>query len=117
MSNRINKLFAILFRKPIFALVAVLILAALVLMAVGNRKVSASPDGASVTLASLFKKPQTPGSVQTPPTTIWEFIDESSIVATGERQITPQIYKTVRANETALRELLAKAPMEFTEAA
>ena len=47
---------------------------------------------------------------------IWRTIDEKSINVLGERTIQPRAYQTVRLNESALRLLLQKAPMEFTEA-
>src|ERR1044071_5792053 len=48
---------------------------------------------------------------------VWQFIEESSLVAKGERQIIPQVYRTVQADEAALRKLLGKAPLEFTKEA
>ena len=48
---------------------------------------------------------------------VWQFVEEDSIVAKGERQIIPQAYRTVQANEAALKNLLGKAPVEFTKEA
>ncbi len=48
---------------------------------------------------------------------VWQFVEEASIVAKGERQIVPQVYRTVQANEAELKNLLSKAPLEFTKEA
>src|SRR5215208_1943964 len=48
---------------------------------------------------------------------VWQFVEETSIVAKGERQIVPQAYRTVQANEASLKSLLGKAPLEFTKEA
>ncbi len=47
----------------------------------------------------------------------WQFIDESSLVAKGERQIIPQTYRLAQVNEEGFRQALGKAPLEFTEEA
>jgi hypothetical protein len=52
-----------------------------------------------------------------PPNGLWQAIDENQIVSAGQRLIIPERYRTFRANQTALRQLLAQAPMEFTAAA
>ncbi len=48
---------------------------------------------------------------------LWEAIDEASIVPAGNRVLVPAKYRTVRLNKDALAALLATAPMEFTRAA
>ncbi len=48
---------------------------------------------------------------------VWKFIAESSIIVRGERLIIPQVYQTAQVNEAALRQLLDKAPLEFTQEA
>jgi hypothetical protein len=47
---------------------------------------------------------------------IWQEVAESSIDTKGERIAQPREYKTFRLNKDALSQLLARAPMEFTEA-
>ena len=48
---------------------------------------------------------------------IWQFVEETSIVSSGERQIIPKTYRTARVNEDALNHVLRRAPMEFTQEA
>jgi hypothetical protein len=49
---------------------------------------------------------------------LWQDVKESSIaVSGGARQIVPRSYRTVRLNKEAMTQLLAQAPMEFTQAA
>lgn len=48
---------------------------------------------------------------------LWTDVDEATIQVQGERQIIPQIYRTVQLNQTKLAAKLAAAPMEFTQAA
>ena len=48
---------------------------------------------------------------------VWQFVEEASIVAKGERQIIPQVYRTVQASESALKNLLGKAPLESAKEA
>lgn len=47
---------------------------------------------------------------------IWEDVKPNSIALSGPRRIVPKSYRTVRLNKDALMQLLAQAPMEFTEA-
>ncbi|HEX5735104.1 MAG TPA: zinc-dependent metalloprotease family protein [Blastocatellia bacterium] len=47
----------------------------------------------------------------------WVEIDEKSIGNTGQRQIIPTSYKTLRLNKQSLGLLLDKVPLEFTAAA
>jgi hypothetical protein len=66
----------------------------------------------AIPAASVFFQPalgQSSGGV-------WRFIDESEISA-GQRVIFPQVYRTVRLDQTALSNLLAQAPKEFTPSA
>ncbi len=44
----------------------------------------------------------------------WESISESDIIPSGERQIIPQIYKTVRLDIEGMKAFLSTTPMEFT---
>ncbi len=54
---------------------------------------------------------------RTSPDGVWQEVAESSIAARGKRQISAQKYRPVRLNMEVLRGLLAKAPVEFTDAA
>ena len=49
--------------------------------------------------------------------TIWQDVKPDSIVVRAPRRIIPRTYRTVCLDFVALRQLLAKAPMEFTVAA
>jgi hypothetical protein len=55
------------------------------------------------------------------PDGLWQDIDEAPLLASEkiqkQRQIVPDVYRTVRLNRKALRRRLAQAPKEFTEAA
>ena len=48
---------------------------------------------------------------------LWVDVKESSMAVIGERQIVPKSYRAVRLNNAALMQVLAQAPMEFTDAA
>jgi hypothetical protein len=48
---------------------------------------------------------------------VWQFTEESTIGATGTRQIIPQTYRTVQLKQDTLGQLLGKAPLEFTQEA
>ena len=48
---------------------------------------------------------------------IWQDVKESSITVSGLRQIIPQSYRTVRLDQNRLTQLLAQAPLEFTDEA
>lgn len=48
---------------------------------------------------------------------IWQDVAESSIPTQGEREIRPREYRTLRLDMSALRGLLANAPIEFTKGA
>src|SRR2546421_585545 len=48
---------------------------------------------------------------------IWQDVKESSVAVNGPRQIVPQSYRTVHLDNAELSQLLAQAPLEFTEAA
>ncbi len=48
---------------------------------------------------------------------LWQPIEASAIAIGAERVVVPNLYKTMRLNRSNLASLLAKAPMEFTEAA
>ena len=50
-------------------------------------------------------------------TAIWQDVKPGSIAGSGPRRIIPKAYRTVHLNKEALRQLLARAPMEFTKAA
>lgn len=47
---------------------------------------------------------------------LWQPVDEQSIAPGPARPLVPASYRTVRLNEAALNEILARAPMEFTVA-
>ncbi|MCE7924866.1 MAG: T9SS C-terminal target domain-containing protein [Haliscomenobacteraceae bacterium CHB4] len=48
---------------------------------------------------------------------LWSEIPENTILQKGERRIVPQVYRTVRLDQTLLQPLLAAAPERFTQAA
>jgi Metallo-peptidase family M12B Reprolysin-like len=48
---------------------------------------------------------------------LWQDVDANLIAARGARQIVPNNFRTVRLNQAALRDLLRRAPLEFSEAA
>ncbi|PZR75547.1 MAG: propanediol utilization protein, partial [Chthoniobacterales bacterium] len=48
---------------------------------------------------------------------LWQDVKENSIPVSSPRQIVPLSYRTARLDQAALADLLARAPMEFTEAA
>ncbi|HEV3467765.1 MAG TPA: zinc-dependent metalloprotease family protein [Pyrinomonadaceae bacterium] len=48
---------------------------------------------------------------------LWSLIEEDSITGAGRRLIIPSAYRTARLNQSALSQLLAQAPLEFTPAA
>src|SRR5688572_17082323 len=48
------------------------------------------------------------------PDRLWQFVDESALQAGGLRRLTPQTYRTAQVNEASLRQLIGKAPAEFT---
>lgn len=54
---------------------------------------------------------------QTPTPYVWQDVSEATITDAGERTIVPERYRTVSLNIEALRDILASAPMEFTEEA
>ena len=43
---------------------------------------------------------------------VWQLIEETANVSSGERMIIPSAYRTFRADETALKQLLGRAPLE-----
>jgi len=48
----------------------------------------------------------------------WTFVEESAIEKRNiKRVVIPEKYKTIQANESSLKELLAKAPLRFSEEA
>lgn len=51
------------------------------------------------------------------PTTVWTDVAERSIKVQGERVIIPAKYRVVALNQTGLRDLLARAPLEGSTAA
>ncbi len=48
-------------------------------------------------------------------TALWQDVNPASIAVSGKRPIRPNSYRTVRLNREALVQLLAQAPMEFTQ--
>lgn len=48
---------------------------------------------------------------------LWQQADESNIQSRGRRLIVPEKYLVYRINQDALREILNRAPLEFTDAA
>jgi hypothetical protein len=70
-----------------------------------------SPPAATMSLS-----PFAPGMDQAD-ASLWETVDEASIIPTGNRLLIPAKYRTVRLNKDALAGLLARAPLEFTRAA
>ncbi|HEX8494704.1 MAG TPA: zinc-dependent metalloprotease family protein [Pyrinomonadaceae bacterium] len=75
---------------------------------------------AAVLLAALVSSLTGSGSAQQTTTLnagMWKDVKESAITLKGVRVITPRIYRTVQLNKTALKQVLALAPLEFTAAA
>jgi hypothetical protein len=61
-----------------------------------------------------------PANLKKSPDGLWEDVDETSLRSSTETQKQgriPTVYRTVQLNQSALKQLLATAPMEFTEAA
>jgi hypothetical protein len=50
-------------------------------------------------------------------TKLWSDISESSIVLVGEKLINPSVYRTVALNVNDMKELINRAPMEFSREA
>jgi hypothetical protein len=79
----------------------------------GKRRALKTSAGLAVTMSRSDFAPniaQADGS-------LWESVAETSIRPAGKRLLVPAKYRTVRLNQDALTQLLAKAPMEFTSAA
>jgi hypothetical protein len=68
----------------------------------------------STSLSQAFAQAKPP---QKESDSIWQSIDEASLNQGAKRLIVPMAYRTVRLNQEALMQLLAKAPMEFTSQA
>ena len=107
--------------RPVFAIFALAFFAFSVLAAaLAVRGAGASAEGGSSSSAANSPASFGAGSSQNDgrsPDSIWQFVEETSLASTGERQIIPQIYRTLRVDENALRQLLGRAPLEFTQEA
>ncbi len=53
-------------------------------------------------------------NAQTNTSSIWQDVNESSIIDNQNRQIIPQVYRTVSLNITELKNILNQAPLEFS---
>ncbi len=117
MSNGVNRLFTVA-PRALLVFLAVLVASSIIAMASLAGKASASPEGVSgSSLPGPLRNLTLMRSLQAPDG-VWQFVDEDSIVSSGgERQIIPQVYRTARVNEDALRRVLATAPLEFTQEA
>jgi hypothetical protein len=69
------------------------------------------PGGGPKAAALLFQGGRAPKA------DMWQYIDDADLRAVSERTIIPNAYRTLRLDMDALKQLLAGAPMEFTERA
>ena len=95
-----SKPFAFSGRKAIYAFICALFAFSIIAMAFASRHAQASLQGQAKS-----------------PDGIWQYVEESSLVAKGERQIIPQVYRIAQLGEDAFKQLLGKAPLEFTQEA
>jgi hypothetical protein len=109
MSKGSNKSLHLSSRKVLFGVLCALFIVSIFAVTVAMRGVQASSETSS-NFSGNFSAQSNPQS----PDNIWQFIEETSIVRRGERQIVPQTYRTVRVDEAALKLLLGKAPLEST---
>ena len=120
MSNRLKGYRTLSTRKIIcFFIGAFLVFAPLsTLLAAGNAEASSDTgdSSSSASTTGFLRNLTWQVNIQSPDR-IWQFVDESYIISSGKRQIVPQIYRTVRVNETALKQALDQAPVEFTKEA
>jgi hypothetical protein len=100
MNNRFKQLFTLSSRKILLGFLCAVVAFSFFAVTLTTRKAQAS----------------TQGNAQSSDR-VWQFIDESAVVTRGERQIIPQVYRTVQLKEDTLRQLLGKAPLEFTQEA
>ena len=56
-----------------------------------------------------------PAAAAQPP--IWQDVTEKSIAVNSPRPVVPRAYRVLQLNDAVLRQLVAQAPMEFTQAA
>ncbi|MEW6126548.1 MAG: BACON domain-containing carbohydrate-binding protein [Acidobacteriota bacterium] len=108
MSNRLKTFVDFLFNKRVLSVGVMSIIAIAAFAFFLHRVRAAETNLASETMTQA--NPQSPDNV-------WNFIDESTIVVRGARQLIPQNYRTVQLNETALRQILTQAPLERTATA
>ena len=117
MSNRIKEVRRVLSGKVFLVPGCVLLAFSAMAMAFAVLTARASPEGANSSnplspLRTASAQPQTQSLDN-----VWQFVEEASIVSTGERAIVPGVYRTVRVDEGALKQLLGRAPLEFTQEA
>jgi hypothetical protein len=74
-----------------------------------------------LSVAGIVAQPAQNTQMKKSPDGLWKDIDEAPLLASPkiqqERQIVPDVYRTIRLDQKALKRRLAKAPKEFTEAA
>ncbi len=99
MNKFVKKSLNLSSRKILFGFVCALLSITFIVSAFDVRDTQASTSG----------NPQSTG--------IWVFVAEDTIGSSGQRQIIPQVYRTAQVNQEALRQLLGKAPLEFTQEA
>jgi Metallo-peptidase family M12B Reprolysin-like/FG-GAP-like repeat len=68
----------------------------------------------SAAASSLIRKGSAQQRANTVNTGLWQDVAENAIQLAGERTIIPRAYRTVQLNKSALAQVLAQAPMEFT---
>jgi len=83
--------------------------------------ISVLPTGALVVLLTLFAGNNSGYDFKTGElsansnTSVWSDISESDFTLKGERQIIPNVYRTVHGKFTGLQSLLLTAPMEYSD--
>jgi hypothetical protein len=97
MSNRFNKSFTLSSRKILFGVLVAFVAFSILAITLTTHKAQASTQGNAKSSDN-----------------IWAFIDEAAVVRQGEREIIPQVYRTVQLSQETLSQVLGKAPLEFT---
>src|SRR5690349_9665068 len=113
MKNRCKNLFTQTSRKVLGSFIFVLFVVGIFAVAFAVKQAKASGGEANAPSGGLSSSLISPSGNPQSPDAIWQFVEESTIVSSGQRQTIPQVYRTAQVNEEALRQLLAKAPQEF----
>jgi hypothetical protein len=120
MRNRVKGFFPFSSRKLICSFLGAFLVFTPLTTLVASRSAEASTEtgdsSSSATTTGFLRNLTSQASAQSPDR-IWQFVEESSIISSGKRQIVPQIYRTARVNETGLKQALDQAPLEFTKEA